>query len=54
MERSGESTLREEKRRFDSSVGSLSDDRNQSEGPSITINRGYYNSLDGPPRLNEI
>ena len=41
-------------RRFDSSVGSSSDDRDESRGPSITINRDHYNSLDGPFRLNEI
>ena len=44
----------EEKRCFDSSIGSSSYDRDKSRSPSITINRDRYNSLDGPLRLNEI
>ena len=44
----------EEKRRFDSSVGSSSDDCDKSRGPSIAINCDCYNSLDGPLRLDKI
>ena len=42
------------RRRFDSSVGSSSDDRDKSRGPLIGMNHDRYNSLDGPLRLNVI
>ena len=44
----------EENRHFIAFVGSSSDDRDKSRGPSIAINRDRYKSLDGPSRLNEI
>ena len=37
----------EEKHHFIAFVGSLSDDRDQLEGPPIMINPDLYNSLDG-------
>ena len=44
----------EEKLRFDLFVRSSLEDRNKSRGPSITINRDRYNSVDGPLRLNDV
>ena len=42
----------ERKRRFNSSVGSSSDDRDKSKGPSGALNLDRYNSVNGPLRLN--
>ena len=44
----------EDKRHFDSSGGSSSDDRDKSRGTLIAINHECYNSLDGWLRLNVI
>ena len=44
----------EEKLRFDSFIRSSSDNRDKSRGPSITINRDRYNSVDGPLRLYDV
>ena len=55
MERMDASTLHEEEmHRFDLSVGSSSGGHDQSEGPSIAINRDFYNSLDGRLRVISI
>ena len=41
----------EEVRRFDPSVGSSSNDRDLSEGPSVASNLNRYNSGDGRSQL---
>ena len=42
----------EEKCCFISPIGSSSNNRDKSRGPSGAVNRDRYNSFDGPPRLN--